>query len=447
MFYDKSVSVLHEDGKKISLGSLAVPLLFENIFVLMYGTINTWILSGYSDIAVSATGVAQQVSNLVVVILGMISKGAVIVTSQALGSQNKKRVETVAGSGMFLTLFGSLFFAGILGVFSDTFMRMMNLNGSLKLEAVKYLRTVGFVMPITAMQSYFNNLLICHGFSGITMLSGLLSNGLNIVLCYVALYCNLSLPVGGVTAVALCGGIAQAVGLAVSLFFFIYKKCDFRLKVERKATVDVLKFGIPAGMSLLSYSLSQTVTTRFITDLGVSVINTKLYVSNILQYTSRVSYSMGNAGGILVGRHRGAGRIDEIKQLFKQNVFLALFCNVGVSLVVLVFSKQLLGIFTDDAKIIASGTMIIAIDIIAEAARAVNHISENAFNANGDVKTPLITAAASAWGCNVLLSFLFAVVLKQGIVGLWIATITDECFKASVYLLRWRKGAWQKIKV
>lgn len=247
--------------------------------------------------------------------------------------------------------------------------------------------------------------------------------------------------------VVLCGGIAQAVGLAVSLFFFIYKKCDFRFKVERKATVDVLKFGIPAGMSLLSYSLSQTVTTCFITDLGVSVINTKLYVSNILQYTSRVSYSMGNAGGILVGRHRGAGRIDEIKQLFKQNVFLALFCNVGVSLVVLVFSKQLLGIFTDDAKIIASGTMIIAIDIIAEAARAVNHISENAFNANGDVKTPLITAAASAWGCNVLMSFLFAVVLKQGIVGLWIATITDECFKASVYLLRWRKGAWQKIKV
>ena len=88
-----------------------------------------------------------------------------------------------------------------------------------------------------------------------------------------------------------------------------------------------------------------------------------------------------------------------------------------------------------------------AIDFFVELPRAVNHVSENSFNANGDVKTPLVTSIASGWGCNVLFSWLLAVVLGWGLPSIWVASILDEAFKATVYLLRWKSGKWQSARV
>lgn len=60
MLYDKGISIIQEGGKQVSLIALAIPLLLEGVFTLLNGTVNTIILSGYSDMAVSATGVALQ---------------------------------------------------------------------------------------------------------------------------------------------------------------------------------------------------------------------------------------------------------------------------------------------------------------------------------------------------------------------------------------------------
>lgn len=447
MIYDRSVSVLEENGKRVSLIGLTVPILMENIFLLLYGTVNTVILSGYKDAAVSAIGVATQIINLTMAILSIVSKGAVIVSSVALGGGNRKRAADIAGTGTALAAGIGLILAIILNLFSVQLMTLMGLSGSVQTMASQYLGIVALYLPISALLTYFNNMLICNGYSKITMLSGISSNVINLVLCSTALYSGISLPVSGVEAVAICGAVAQGTGLVISVLFFFKKQCLFCFAFRRKEAWDILRLGAPAGMSLVSYSLSTTVTTGFITGLGVTVINTKVYVSNILSYTSRFSISLANAGGILMGRHRGAHRMDAVKKLYRQNLQLAVACNTGLAVLAFLFHKPLLSIFTDDPAIFAAGGMIMAIDFAVEATRAINHISEYALNANGDVKTPLITATVSAWCCNVLLSYVFAVVLGWGLIGLWLAMIVDEAFKATVYLLRWKSGRWQLIKI
>ena len=123
-------------------------------------------------------------------------------------------------------------------------------------------------------------------------------------------------------------------------------------------------------------------------------------------------------------------------------------CATGtVSLLVLALHTPLLSIFTHDPEILSAAAKIMAIDFFVELPRAVNHVSENSFNANGDVKTPLVTSIASGWGCNVLFSWLLAVVLGCGLPGIWVASILDESFKATAYLLRWKSGKWQNARV
>lgn len=445
--YDRSISTVRENGKTIGLIGLTIPLLLESVFVLLYGTVSTLILSGYADAAVSAAGVAQQVINIAVAVLNMVAKGTVIISSIALGAKNLPKVRAAAGTGLLLAVgLSALIGIGLCG-FAAPLMRLMHLQGEVHGLASDYLRIAALAFPLTATMSYINNLLICHGYSRISMFSGILSNVLNLLLSYLALYGGAALPVSGVQAVALCGAAAQLAGLLLSAFFFVCKRCPFRFCFRGRLAWDILRLGAPAGMSIVSYNFSQMVTTGFITGLGIAVINTKLYVTNIVSYTSRISLSLGNAGGILMGRHRGAGRLDLVKRLYRQNLLIALLCNGIISLLALALHTPLLSIFTHDREILSAAGVIMAIDFLVELPRAVNHVSENSFNANGDVKTPLVTSIASGWGCNVLFSWLLAVVLGWGLPGVWIASVLDESFKATVYLLRWKSGKWQNARI
>lgn len=447
MLYDKSISSVREDEKRIGLFSLALPLLLEYLFQQLYGTVNTLILSGYSDNAVSAVGVAQQIICIADALLNMVSKGAVIITSVALGAKYFDRARAVAGSGLLLAGFGSAGIGILVALCAAPLMLLMHLTGEVHGLAVEYLTLAALTFPIKTLMSYFNNLLICHGYSRLSMVSGIISNVLNLLLAWIALYSGIELPVRGVSAVAVCSAIAQLVGLVFSVVCFSVRRCPFRLCCKRHQVMDILRLGVPAGVSVVAYNFSCMVTTSFITGLGVRVINTKLYISNILAYTSRFSYSIGNAGGILMGRHRGAGRMDSVNALYWQNIRIAVGLNAALALCILAFYRPLLSIFTNDSEILAAALPIMAVDVLLEMLRAVNHVSESALNANGEVKIPLVTSVLSGWGVNVLGSYLLAVHFGMGLMGIWIAMMLDEATKATVYLLCWRGGKWRTAQV
>ena len=71
MIYDKSISCFEENGRKITLFSLFVPLLFENIFLQLYGTFNTLLLQRYNEDAVTAISVSESIVSIAVVLLTM----------------------------------------------------------------------------------------------------------------------------------------------------------------------------------------------------------------------------------------------------------------------------------------------------------------------------------------------------------------------------------------
>ena len=447
MFYNHSVTVINDKGKHISVYSLALPLFFESIFLLLYGTVNTLMLSGYSPEAVSATSVAQQIIGIFTVILNMITKGSVILISINLGSKNIKKAADITGSGCFLTVIISLMFTAFCVLFSKQLIGMMNLSGKAYTMACEYLKFYACFFPCAATMSYFNNLLICNGFSKFSMTGGIVSNIVNIILSYIVLYTDVDLPFSVVKAVAVSAGLAQTAGMFLAVIFFIKKHCPFKLKIAKSLVIQILKFGIPSGMCLLFFYIAQAITTSFITVLGVTVINTKVYVSNIVGYTSKVSLALGNATSVFVGRYRGAEKFDKIKILYRQNLLIAIMFNITLSVLAFVFRRQLLSMFTDNKTIIKTALPILIIDIFVEIGRGVNHITENSLNANGDVKTTFITSVATCWACSVLLAYIFSVRLGLGLTGIWIAFAADEISKGIIYLLRWKSGKWEKIKI
>ena len=63
--YDKSLASIETVQGKQTLGKLFVPLLIEMILLNTMGTINTLMLSNYSDAAVAAVGAASQIISMI----------------------------------------------------------------------------------------------------------------------------------------------------------------------------------------------------------------------------------------------------------------------------------------------------------------------------------------------------------------------------------------------
>lgn len=445
--YNREVSETEENGRRITLLSLAAPLLLENVLMQFYGTANTMLLQGYAEAAVTAVAVSESVVNVAIMLLTMIIKGSVILTSVFLGKKQKEQAAQIAGTALMAVMAAALCVSGALSLFAPRWISLMNLTGATAVEAARYLRIRGAGLLLTTLMSALNNLLIANGRSRSIIVAGVLSNVVNIGLCYTFLYTNIPLPVSGVEAVAVASILSQLFGAVVALLLFCKAKCPYQTCFRPKILGKILMLGIPGGMCNLSYTLCQAITTGFTVQLGELVVNAKVYISNIVIYTSRISLAIGGATGILAGRYRGAGWIDKIRRLYRQNVRLAVLCNMTLSALVFLLCRPLLSLFTDQQQIVAIAMPILLLDIMVEGARAVNHITENALNANGDVRSTLILSTTASWLFSVALAYLLGIVCQLGLMGIWLGFAAEEAFKALAYSWCWKREGWLKRKL
>ena len=437
---------INDGTKKITFISLVIPLLMQQIFTQLYGTANIMLLTSYSDMAVSASSIANQVLDISVVLTTMITTGTVIITSIELGGGDRERAAKIASNGSVLSFCAAAMLAIINLIAAPKLMSLMKLQGETLELACQYYRTRALFLPATALMGFFNQLLICNGYSRYTLAVGIISNLMNLLLSYAGLYAGLEFATP-IIRVALAAGIAQTAAIFIALFFFKKKGCPYKFDFRPISLIKILRLGIPGAMVSLMFRIAQTITTSFVTGMGNDVINTKVYIGNIVAYIPLLCYSIGQANSVFMGRLKGAGQIEKQKILHRQDVTLAFGCNFILSALVFIFHRPLMSMFTSNMEIINASTVIFALDMLVQLPRAINNVSENSLSSNGDVKTPFITSTLSCWLGSVALAYILCVLCGMGLVGLWIAFATDETIKSIIYIFRWRSGKWQNIEV
>lgn len=67
--------------------------------------------------------------------------------------------------------------------------------------------------------------------------------------------------------------------------------------------------------------------------------------------------------------------------------------------------------------------------------------------AAGDIKFTVIWSVVTTIGVRLLLSYLFGVVFKMGVIGLAWAMCGDWITRAIVFILRFKSGKWKRFKL
>ncbi|MCL7746251.1 MATE family efflux transporter [Halalkalibacter alkaliphilus] len=436
--------------RNLTLFAITWPIFIEIMLHMIMGNADTLMLSQYSDDAVAAVGVSNQLMSVIIVMFGFIATGTSILIAQFLGAKKEKKASQLAVVSLAANVVIGLLLSIILLFFSETFLRLMSLPKELMDSAVTYLRIVGGFAFVQALIMTIGAIIRSHGFTKDAMYVTVGMNIVNIFGNYVLIFGAFGFPVLGVTGVAIATVFSRSIGVII-LLYLLYKRLDGKLPFSFLRTFpklevqSLLKIGIPTAGEHLSYTGSQLVITYFIATMGTEALTTKVYAQNIMMFILLFSVAIGQGTQIIIGHQVGANKIEEAYRRCMRSLKIAITVSATMAILFYFLSKPIFSLFTSNESIIGLGSLLLLLTIILEPGKAFNLVVINSLRAAGDVRFPVYMGILSMWGVSVTISYTLGIYFGLGLIGVWIAFTLDEWLRGLLMLWRWRGRKWQRM--
>ncbi|MDB8565139.1 MATE family efflux transporter [Turicibacter sanguinis] len=433
--------------EKKSLFQLSWPIFIELTLFMLMGMVDTFMLSAYSDNAVAAVGMSNQVINLIGVMFNFVAAGTIILVSQNLGAKNQTKACEVSIVSIGANFLIGIILSVVMITCSKYILTFMNTPLEIMDITLNYTKIIGSFLFLMAIQPVLSGILRSFGYTKHSMIITLIANLINI--------CGNALFIYGLFGVPELGPVGVAISTVFSRFVtvvliavIIYRKIEFKFSTHffkswpLQDVKNILKIGVPSALEQLAYSTSQVIIISFVSMLGTLAITTRVYTGNISMFVYLFSLAIAQGNQVLVGYLIGEKKTDEVSHQTFKTQRLAVSVSLGLSIICYLGSDFLFGIFTSDANILSLGHMLLLINVFLEIGRATNLVLTNALKAAGDINYPFILGIVGMWVICIPVAYVLGIWFGLGLAGIWIAFAVDECFRGLVFTIRWKSQKW-----
>ena len=332
----------------------SIPMIIGNFFQQMYNAADAVIVGEFvGDNALAAVGSAGPVFNLMLALFIGIATGAGIMVSQYFGARKRDDLSRSIGSIITMTGMASL--------------AIMIIGSLLAKPLLILLKTPPEIF--TWCQGYLT--IIFVGFAGMAyynILGGIL-RGLGdavsaLVYLIIATILNIVLDLFFVGVVGI-GVYGAAIATIIAQFISAYltyrklKKMDdvFDLKreymkPEKVYSRKMITLGLPSGITQAIFSLSLLAVQRLTNSFGPMYVAANVIVMRVDGFVMMPAMSFGVAMTTFAGQNIGAGKMDRVQQGAKSGTVFAMSVSAVISLLIVLFGKNLMAIFTKTQDLI-----------------------------------------------------------------------------------------------
>lgn len=442
------------DLKKQNRGSLpmlqlALPLIGEQFFRILVSSVDTFMLSSYSESAVAGVGLVSQWVFFIMLLINVVCVGSSIVLAQYLGAQkDKKNLNDVAKAGFAMAIVISIILSVIVLTLTPTFLSFYTLEDEVRRCAQNYFMIYAGIGTIfTGLSTFQTSILRTYGYTKQTLIVTIISNLVNVFGNAMALYGWFGIPVTGASGVAAASTVSIIVGNII-LFYMIRHHKDIQLKIFKSSKVPksmfklILSIGLPTAGESLSYNISQITIMAIISTLGTYAMDCQVYTQTIVRFVFVVAVATGHAVQIKVGHLVGADEKETAyKKVYKYGLIATGF-SMAMIIIVNLFKGPLIHLFTQQPEVFTVTSALLLWSIYVEFGRSLNLIYVGALKGSGDVRFPVLYGIFSNWCIMVFLSWFLGIKMGLGVVGCWIGIGTDETTRGIVMVLRWKSKHW-----
>lgn len=408
--------------KTLALGSEPIPrlvlrfsattliaLLLNSVYALTDALFVSW---GVGDNAMGGVSLVFPFVLLQGAIASAVGSGAASIVSRRLGEGNPAAAGEATRSAM-AAFYSTAVITSLLGLLLlEPLLRGMGVTQELYAPARQYFI---IILAGNVFSTGFSSIIRAEGKMLYGMLIWVIPISINI-----ALDALFILGLGwGVAGAALATVICQAVSCGMSVLFFLkFSTQQFRgTKVRLRRIGEILAIGLPSLVQMGSLSAMSVLLNNVLGSvagtLGVTVF---AYISKIISFGIVPFTAAAQALAPIVGYNHGSGRKDRAQKAVTFCIAISASYAAAALLCAQLLPRQLMGIFTNNAEIIALGAAGIRVISLALLFMPLPMLGGAAFQAAGNKTWALLLYAAST-ALMIPLALLFG--KSWGISGVW----------------------------
>ena len=368
-----------------------IPMLIGNFAQQLYSTVDSIIVGRFvGDNALAAVGTSGPILNLMLVFFIGISTGTSIMVAQYFGARRKEDLSRSIGSCITLTAITSLIIMIIGTITARPLLRLLNTPDSILDWATSYLQILFLGFAGCGYYNILGGVLRGLGDSFSALVYLIVATILNIVLDYsFVVYFNM-----GVMGVALATIIAQLISALLTARRLLQMKDIFELKAEylkpeRHYSSKLIRLGLPSGVTQGIFSLSMIVVQSLTNSFGEMFIAANVIVMRVDGFVMLPAFSFGTAMTTYAGQNIGAGRMDRVMKGAKSGTVTAMGTSAVIAVLIALFGKHLMGIFTTTDVLIETSYHVILILLAGYIAMEVTQCLSGIMRGAGDTVSPM----------------------------------------------------------
>ena len=354
---DKQTNLMTEGNILKKIFFFSVPLILGNLFQQLYNTVDSIIVGNYvGKGALAAVGSSTSTINLLIAFSQGAAVGAGVVIAQYLGAKEKQKVEEAVHTAMGIAIALGMILT-VLGIaLSGTILRLMDTPGDVIEQSNLYLKIYFAGVVFNVIYNMGAGILNAAGNSKRSLIYLCYASVINIVLDLLLIRVFKM----GVEGAAIATDISQIASSVFVVAYLMRTREDYKiqlkkLKIHKNMAYGIIKVGLPTGIQNMVISFSNVLVQSSVNGYGSSAVAgfgayTKVDGFNILPV---MSFSM--AVTTFTGQNIGAGKIDRVKKGMWTTIGMGMIYTVVTGALILLFSNEIMRLFTEDKEVIAYG--------------------------------------------------------------------------------------------
>ena len=345
------------------IAAFAVPLLIGNVIQQLYNTVDAVVVGRFvGDGALAAVGASGPVMFLVLVLFMGISTGTGIMVSQFFGAKNRKMLSGTIGTTITLSLIVSGIIMAVGPLITRPLLELIKTPENIIDQSVEYLIII--FIGITGIAFY-------NGISGLLrgMGDALMPLAFLTVTCFMNIGLDILFVAGfgwGIAGAAWATVISQWVSCVLCFIRLLRKNDSYEvklstLKINKELAIKVGKLGLPAATTQIIFSIAQVFVQALINLFGSDYIASQTIVMRVDAFAVMPIFSFGMSMSTFVGQNVGANKYDRVVKGVKTGFFMSVSVTAFLDIMMFLFGRTLMGIFTQTQGIIDMGYTILCI--------------------------------------------------------------------------------------
>ena len=337
------------------IGAMAIPTIISMLLTSMYNLVDTFFVGKINTQSTAAVGVVFSVMFFIQAFSFFFGNGSGNYISRQLGAQNTKDAEVMASTGLFYTLVFSLIVMLLGWIFLEPISILLGSTPTILPYTRQYLGISLLGTPFIMGTFCINNQMRFQGFTKYSVYGAISGSIINCLLDPVFIF-GFSMGVSGAAVASVIGQISGfVIMLIMSQKEGVIHYTHRRISFEGRFVKEIIAGGTPSISRQGLASVSTIALNSVAGNYGDAAIAAMSIVTRISMFIFSVIVGLGQGFQPMCGFSYGAKLYDRVKEGFWFSTKIGTFFLLFWSVILIIFSGEVVSLFRDDPQVIAIG--------------------------------------------------------------------------------------------